>query len=442
MARFAGCTVLTVFSVAAIFLGCTPDSDSKHTGTGDPPKISTDSKEAAVFLTGNTHSTLQPCGCSADQLGGFDRRVAVISSIRPDRRIVVDTGNMLADTSRQDIIKLQIIFQALSMLRYDVVNLNPDELKLAAEMGLTENTAFGIISSGTKQVDPPVAALWSKRMKLGDSDVAVNIIAAGRELSNLEALTPRLKQNRSVNIAIVDDCSAAFVDAIARLGFVDVIVCPTDSDEPRIVDNGRLGKYFAKLVLSQKVDGGVAVRLDKVAVDNKLPQDIALVDLYKDYQLIVKEEGLLDQVAKVPLPGDLKYLGSENCHTCHGYEYDAWATKRHAHAYQTLAGVGSQYDPECVGCHVVGFGYESGFSSDKSPKDLRDVGCEVCHGPGSDHFAAVTTGRTDKGISDVQTRCNQCHTTERSPGYAGHEEEYLQKIVHWREPKAQNNVKK
>jgi len=37
--------------------------------------------------------------------------------------------------------------------------------------------------------------------------------------------------------------------------------------------------------------------------------------------------------------------------------------------------------------------------------------------------------------------CLTCHTPEKSTGYAGHEEEYMQKIVHWREPAAAGNVK-
>ena len=62
---------------------------------------------------------------------------------------------------------------------------------------------------------------------------------------------------------------------------------------------------------------------------------------------------------------------------------------KHSHAYQTLVDAkqpsNRQYDPECIVCHTVGFGYVSGFKSEKETPKLENVGCESCHGPGSLH---------------------------------------------------------
>lgn len=207
------------------------------------------------------------------------------------------------------------------------------------------------------------------------------------------------------------------------------------------VSVGRLGKYVARLTVEPDEHGELKLAFDKVAVDETLKPDENLVELYKDYQFMLKEEQLLEKHPRVPLPDGLKYLGNENCRSCHDYEHEKWATKGHAHAYETLVEVGSQYDPECIKCHVVGFGYESGFVSEESPEDLRDVGCEVCHGPGSDHLKALTTGRLDTGITEPMARCIDCHNPDRSPGYQGHEDEFLQKIIHWREPGAPDDVK-
>jgi hypothetical protein len=44
-----------------------------------------------------------------------------------------------------------------------------------------------------------------------------------------------------------------------------------------------------------------------------------------------------------------------------------------------------QYDPECIVCHTVGFGYQGGFTDAKKTPQLKDVGCESCHGPASLH---------------------------------------------------------
>ena len=118
-----------------------------------------------------------------------------------------------------------------------------------------------------------------------------------------------------------------------------------------------------------------------------------------------------------------------------------WTQKKHAIAYPTLVKVEHQYDPECVKCHVIGLGYESGFKNEFSPEDLREVGCEACHGPGNKHIESVLTQKPYVGTGgQPRMKCVDCHTTEHSAGFSGHEREYFQKIVHWKEPKAEDSI--
>src|SRR5207342_2617091 len=94
-----------------------------------------------------------------------------------------------------------------------------------------------------------------------------------------------------------------------------------------------------------------------------------------------------------PVAGMPTFVGSEACKSCHKSEYKVWEKSGHSHAHDTLVKQAKhpslrQYDPECIVCHTVGFGYQSGFvNEDKTPK-LKNVGCESCHGPGSDHIKA------------------------------------------------------
>ncbi len=437
-----------------VICGCTPKSIDLGSGGASSAKIPSGKDTITVFLTGNLLSTLQPCGCSAGQLGGFSRRQAVLATVADDRKLVVDTGNLLRDQTPQDVLKFGIIFQALSILKYDVANLNADELSLATELGLVEGGGFRIITAAAAG-DAQIKPTYSKALRIGGGTIRVQLATVKAQTAtadSLQALFGGGQEGLVLNILIVDDCSPEIADQIKLCDAVDVVVCPTAADEPRIVDKksdrplfisvGRLGKYFARLTAQLTADNQLRLYFDEVAVDEKLPEDETLVQLYKDYKDQVRAEGLLEAYPRVPLPDGLKYLGSENCHSCHGYAYDKWATQAHAHAYESLVKVGSQYDPECVGCHVVGFGYESGFLSETSAKDLRNVGCEVCHGPGSEHMKAVTTGRVDTGIAQPQSKCIDCHTPDRSPGYQGHEKEKLEKIVHKREQKASPDVKK
>ncbi len=446
--------LLVLLCALIAICGCTPKSIDLGSGGASSPKIPSGKDTVTVFLTGNLLGTLQPCGCSAGQLGGFSRRQAVLATVADDRKIVADTGNFLRGDTQQDMLKLGIIFQALSILKYDVANLNPDEMALVSELGLIDGGGFEIITSAS-DVNSQVKASWSKLLHIAGRNLRVQLASVKAQTSTADSLRRLFGQAQEdivLNILIVDDCRPDVADEIKLSDVVDVVLCPTLADEPRIVDKdsvrplfvsvGRLGKYFARLTAQLTADNKLRLYFDDVAVDEKLPEDETLVQLYEVYKVMVRDEGLLEASSRVPLPDGLKYVGSENCHSCHGYEHDKWATKAHAHAYETLVKVGSQYDPECVGCHVVGFGYESGFITEAGAKDLRNVGCEVCHGPGSDHARAVTTGRVDTGMAQPQSKCIDCHTPDRSPDYQGNEKEKLDKIVHWREQKASRAVEK
>ncbi len=48
------------------------------------------------------------------------------------------------------------------------------------------------------------------------------------------------------------------------------------------------------------------------------------------------------------------------------------------------------------------------------------------------------------GISETvepKLDCTDCHSPEQSADYAGNEQLYLEKIIHWREPNAPGDVK-
>lgn len=84
-----------------------------------------------------------------------------------------------------------------------------------------------------------------------------------------------------------------------------------------------------------------------------------------------------------------EYIGSDKCKKCHSSAYEVWKKTPHSHAYQTLVDAkypsNRQYDPECIVCHTVGFGYKGGFRDARQTPHLENVGCESCHGPASEH---------------------------------------------------------
>lgn len=133
----------------------------------------------------------------------------------------------------------------------------------------------------------------------------------------------------------------------------------------------------------------------------------------------------LPEVKGLEKPGKPTYVGSAACKSCHKKEHAIWEASAHSHAYQTLVDAtrpgNRQYDPECIVCHTVGFGFESGFvTAAKTPK-LKDVGCESCHGPSSLHVANKDDEEWQKRINPwkylppgkredaIDQMCQKCH---------------------------------
>ena len=128
-----------------------------------------------------------------------------------------------------------------------------------------------------------------------------------------------------------------------------------------------------------------------------------------------------------PEPGRPFYVGDRKCAACHKTAAGFWKKTVHAHAWQRLVEGGKQNDYKCVNCHVTGYA-EVGGTSLGHTDHLRDVQCEVCHGPGSKHVA-------EEGLEEplaLRTQvpasvCTTCHTEQHSDTFQY--EAYLRDIL-------------
>lgn len=118
-----------------------------------------------------------------------------------------------------------------------------------------------------------------------------------------------------------------------------------------------------------------------------------------------------DQVPTVAL-----YVGSRSCKPCHEKEYSSFTRyAKKSTSYRSIErlekGLSRQDLEKCYGCHTTGYGRPGGFTSIEETPDLRNAGCEVCHGPGGRH---VLNGDPEE-IKKKPTRkdCENCHTSER-----------------------------
>jgi hypothetical protein len=180
--------------------------------------------------------------------------------------------------------------------------------------------------------------------------------------------------------------------------------------------------------------------------------DHPMIKLMQEYAQQVKDQNLLLEFAKKKVPHPLKvnypdkkveFVGSKACQACHLEEFAIWKDSQHSHAFATLVNDAKkpslrQFDGECVGCHTIGFEFVSGFKSEQDTPNLKDVGCENCHGPGSLHVAAskeklhygdlspwklqpndrvmLANGKYDpKILLKIDGICQKCHDGDSDP---------------------------
>lgn len=120
-----------------------------------------------------------------------------------------------------------------------------------------------------------------------------------------------------------------------------------------------------------------------------------------------------------------KYIGSERCALCHNNMHADWSQTLHARALESLEAINQDKNPNCIGCHVVGYGEPGGFVDRATTNDLAGVGCEACHGPARDHAENVADATLRPKIDLSAEVCGTCHTGSHHPNYddwltAGH----------------------
>ncbi len=107
------------------------------------------------------------------------------------------------------------------------------------------------------------------------------------------------------------------------------------------------------------------------------------------------------------------FVGTEICARCHQSEFEQWKTTKHAKAWQTLVDIKKDATPDCVPCHVVGYKKSGGFQTGDDAAKLGNVGCENCHGMGTQHEAYPKDA-----ARITEATCRQCHTANTSPNFS------------------------
>lgn len=196
--------------------------------------------------------------------------------------------------------------------------------------------------------------------------------------------------------------------------------------ETPIVMPGDQGKQLGVVTLTLDDQGDVVLREGRSQpMDETVADDPEIMPMLEAYREELNEAGK----AYVPASSDLediRFVGSKACGECHNDEFNQWRKTRHARAVSTLTRKSQDHNPECVKCHVTGYGIANGFHSYETTPDMQNVGCEVCHGSGIDHINFIN-GESMAGahhppdhsytLEPAEERCVACHNNDHDDNF-------------------------
>lgn len=412
-----------------------------------------------ILYTGNTQSYLEPCGCYPGQSGGIARRGSLVERIREEQKsvLLVDAGGIFEGKTSLDRLRAKTNMEAMSEINYDAILLSPTELQFGNRFleGITTELSLPLISTN----NPP---LWESGGLVQSSAVKTlkgnRLIVLGasyvpnQSLPHLiETLSRRITAQKEGHKATVILLSALEGEdnrrIVRQLKEIDLLI----SMQPKARGNqyeeiGNTvvayckphGETLGKINLKFDDQGQIiGYHLQELFMDETVPDNQAVRSILEAfYDNVATDEAL--QALGEPLftseslekDGESHYVGSDACSGCHQPEFEQWRSTRHAIAFNTLLKVQKHFHPDCVSCHVVGFGYETGYAIQEDQDHFRDVGCETCHGPGGSHITQPSRrnirGKVEKRI------CLECHNQKHSPGFEDRFKIALPKVDHSR----------
>jgi hypothetical protein len=362
-----------------------------------------------IIYTGALQGELEPCGCSPQSdFGGLARFSGFLNDHRDSLSpyILIDAGNFLAEESPQGRLKADAMIRSFGVLKYDAVALLPNEDAVKDDFVIpllrkhsVPTVTFGLHNETSASISKDSLDIHISVDPEDCPDGRLNILLTDHPVSAASGIP---------GWDVIISSSGEMVERPLKIGHTLIT-----SGYPK-------GEKFGVLTLTVSEEGDVLrSRHEWIPLGNEIEEDSTVRKILDDYDMKVAR---FYRESLKPLPGTT-YLGVSGCVECHQPFAESWEKTRHAGAYSSLLNVGKASDPECIICHVVGFGEIGGFFSMETTPELANVQCEECHGVNREHITDFSKMRPV-----TESVCLKCHTRENSPEFEYHE--YLDKIKH------------
>ncbi|HXF58405.1 MAG TPA: multiheme c-type cytochrome [Candidatus Saccharimonadales bacterium] len=370
----------------------------------------------------------------------------------------MDSGDFFGQAGDQDSLKSEYMVQAMDRLGYDVVTLGEREFNFGQSflLGTFKKTKIDVVSSNLVYADtkkPFVKPYVIRKMcnvrvaffGLIGTDVKIRTLASERALevkdpiAAAKALVPELRKKADIVVLLSHIGLTEGQRLTLEVPGVDVMVFGhqpglfreiTKTNGVINTRSGERGQYIPGIHLVVEDGKLTSYDGDVVTLDDKVPADEEMnkaVDTFNDemnrrFSAAPAANSNSSTPPPVALAAD-HFLGEKNCRRCHEAEYQMYSSQQHAKAFATLTKNQRDSSPECLPCHVVGYGQPGGFANKTATPDLVNVQCENCHGMGTNHPSKDATAVVGPDV------CLTCHTHEQNPNFDY--DEALTHIVHW-----------
>ncbi|HIA04763.1 MAG TPA: hypothetical protein EYN66_23195 [Myxococcales bacterium] len=430
--RLFVCVFLLLWST-----GCTPP-------TSQLKKTQIKSDQATIVTFTDLRGTLKPCGCSPDlRKGGVDRIAHHVDGIRestPDA-LVLHAGNLLLDDEgipkerkEQVALRTKTLAASLKVIGIAAATLGEHDLAQGLDWLTEKLTDIDMPIVATNVEGPQWAAMSKPYFLLRSGPVRVGVIGLlppGPQVTNaLEAATRACAKLREMGADVIVALSSLGLRYGKKLmrKKVDIDLIVAAGQTLKSLVSSEIESIGQGQLIQSHVQGGhigvTTVHLPKkpnttpkfayqlTSLDWKRPSHEGVKTLMTNYDKALKTINLKSAGTLPELkPGQASYVGVDACLECHEEVQRFWKRDKHSHAWETLVKDGKTFDLECVSCHTTGYGIAGG-SILGALKNLTDVQCEVCHGPGSIHAEdgeAASISKTPK-----ESLCVTCHNPKHS----------------------------
>ncbi len=415
------------------------------------PRASQRQPHVIILGTGAVNGFVDQCGCARYPLGGFDRRAGYVSFLREkwprSVHVLLDVGNFSERAGAGGDVKTRGVIKAMNRMGYRAAGVGERDLAggldhfdslgasahfpflstnlVRKKSGLPWREPATIIVAGQLKIGVLSVTRYNPSLRLGSVDG--ERIVSERPQVALERELPSLRKECDLIVLMaalpLEDARVLArqvegIDLILGAHGEQITYSPMIEGRTRIIYGGHEGKHFSQIEIYRGLTGALSIEVTTVQLRETIKPDPVMERLIVEVLAEAQEAEQLHLTAIDPSAGasgsSSRFVGSGRCSACHSDIMLEWSESRHAKAMATLERRGNAgTKPQCISCHVTGYGEPGGFTSAAKTPHLLNVGCESCHGPGASHVA-----NPERAYGKITlSTCTGCHTSVMDPDF-------------------------